>query len=286
MRNGFYILILYGLFSCKNRHENIIVNTEPKEAFNIHLVIEQLDTVLIYKDLSYDLCDLKCALIHDGIEKMVNEGNGNWKFLKAHLNIDSRVEMTLVYEVIEALQEIGFQGVNYQLNTSDERTISYRVPPNLDIIGLNKIGCKPIFLEREIIGIRVPPPLLEENEVPERFKLTIDYNGQYFVDRKLFSDTAYKSYVVQQYRYSKYNLVGIKIDKKLSFGRYFETLDLLYILVNELREEAAIVCYNKSFLNLNKEEEGCIRKLYPKNVIDFQIKDNQHRGCGGMINWD
>lgn len=280
------LVLFMGLFSCEKGAEQLNKDVLLNEKNEISIEIVGSDTLIFYKENNYDLCDLKYDLFWE-MEISSLKNTNNRLNNKAQLFIQTSVKMKEVYELIDMLQSIGFSRVSYSIKNNENRKIGYRIPVNINFEELVELGCVLEYDPNQYLkGQRLLPPLLTEHDLPKRFILVVDSTGTYSVDDKAFTIQEYKMFIYHQFKYWKHKIIGLKIDEDLSFENYFDLLKILYDTIDQHREEEALLMYEKSFSDLDKENQRCIRKLFPRNIIDFKIKDSQSRGCGGMINWD
>ena len=68
-------------------------------------------------------------------------------------------------------------------------------------------------------------------------------------------------------------IISLQNDRGTEYGRYIEVQNELVAAYNEMRDEAARKYFNKSFDNLNPEQQAAIKEIYPQRISEAEPKN-------------
>ena len=73
-------------------------------------------------------------------------------------------------------------------------------------------------------------------------------------------------------RVTKDHIVSLQNDNTTSYKAYLAVQNELVRAYNELREEAAVKYYNRTYEELQKEEKDLVNKVYPQRISEAEPK--------------
>ena len=68
-------------------------------------------------------------------------------------------------------------------------------------------------------------------------------------------------------------VISLQNDRGTSYQAYMAVQNELVKAVNELRDEWAMANYGKSYLKLDEDQQGIVRKAVPQNISEAEPKD-------------
>lgn len=213
----------------------------------------------VYLVQSKDEMGSKCLIVVDGRTvdlKALSESMEEWRschseadipLLTCRLNIDKKVRMREVEEVLQTLADMRFYRIQYAV-----------VPKHreLDVRYYNFLALNTMRLPIRFHGDSIYQRWVEGvGEIPNQIIVTSLGAETYDVNGTLVEGTECKTIFKDLIRQDLNYIIRFKVDDEMLYGEYITVMASAMEALNDLKEEYAIERYMKHWTQLNPDEE-------------------------------
>ena len=171
------------------------------------------------------------------------------------LNIDKKVKMRDVDEVLQALADIRFYRIQYAV-----------VPRHreLDVRYYNFLALNAMRLPIRFYGDSIYQQWVEGvGEIPNQIMVTSLGAETYNVNGTLVEGTECKTIIKDLIRQDLNYIIRFKVDDEMLYGEYITVMASVMEALNDLKEECAMERYMKHWTQLSPDEEEEVYYRFP-----------------------
>lgn len=255
--------------------ENAFLTRNVPHRYGLELpeteAVEKVEHAMLSKNVyvvqSKDNTEPKCLIVVDGKTvdlKAFSESMEDWRLchneadfplLNCRLNIDKKVKMKDVDEVLQVLADIRFYRIQYAV-----------VPKHreLDVRYYNFLALNTMRLPIRFYGDSIYQQWVEGvGEIPNQIMVTSHGAEIYDVNGNLVEGTECKTIFKDLIRQDLNYIIRFKMDDEMLYGDYITVMASAMEALNDLKEEYAMERYLKHWAQLYPEEEEEVYYRFP-----------------------
>ena len=247
--------------------ENAFLTRNVPHRYGLELpeteAVEKVENAMLSKNVyvvqSKDNAEPKCLIVVDGKTVDLKEFSGSmedWRLchneadfplLNCRLNIDKKVKMKDVDEVLQALADIRFYRIQYAA-----------VPKHreLDVRYYNFLALHAMRLPIRFYGDSIYQQWVEGvGEIPNQIIVTSLGAETYDVNGTLVEGAECKTIFKELIRQNLDYIIRFKVDDEMLYGDYINVMALAMEALNDLKEEYALERYLKHWNQISSDEK-------------------------------
>jgi hypothetical protein len=208
--------------------------------------------------------------------------------LIANLHIDKEIKLKYVIDFRSALRKSGLMAIQYSTALKDSNYPSYY--PGFKYYGL-RYNTHFYFSQLESFldsaekldftkyRIKLRESFMYRNyyaKTLNHVRLSVS-DKQILLNGSEFDDNTLRKYLTKLFvKFSPNFVIIYDPDDEISYGRYIQYLDLMYSVIDDLRNQMSIEIYDKKYdYWLFDHEKDIIDRRYPRNIFDMTKEEKR-----------